>query len=101
MQNPFAAAGTWLRCALHTHTTNSDGALTPSLLARHYEQAGFHLLVITDPSIPPVEPSTERLLVTPGTELAAATGVPGREAHALAGGVDADPAAPGGEFPSL
>jgi hypothetical protein len=48
-----------------------------------------------------VEPSTERLLVVPGTELDAATGVPGREAHVLAVGVDADPVAAGAEFPSL
>jgi hypothetical protein len=101
MQNPFAEAGAWLRCALHTHTTNSDGELTPALLARHYERAGFDVLVITDHWVRTVEASTERLLVVPGTELDASLGEPGREAHVLALGVAADPVEPGTEFPSL
>jgi hypothetical protein len=32
----FEAPGTWFRCALHAHTTNSDGELAPEFLARHY-----------------------------------------------------------------
>lgn len=101
MQNPFAELGAWLRCALHAHTTNSDGELSPSLLARHYERAGFDVLFVTDHWRRTVEPSTERLLVVAGTELDASTGVPGREAHVLGLGVDADPAEPGVEFPSI
>ena len=38
----------WLRCALHAHTTNSDGELAPELLVRHYEWAGYDVLAITD-----------------------------------------------------
>lgn len=101
MENPFAEAGTWLRCALHTHTTNSDGELTPSLLARHYERAGFDVLAITDHWVRTIEPSTERLLVLAGTELDASLGEPGREAHVLGLGVQADPVGPGAQFPSL
>src|SRR5438128_4666954 len=88
---PFKGAGVWLRCALHAHTTNSDGELAPDLLARHYEWAGFDVLAITDHWVRTVEPSTERLLVIPGTELNAQAGSPEHDAHVLALGVEADP----------
>ena len=39
--SPFEAEGAWLRCALHAHTTNSDGELSPDMLVRHYEWAGY------------------------------------------------------------
>jgi predicted metal-dependent phosphoesterase TrpH len=101
MQNPFAEDGPWLRCALHAHTTNSDGELAPSLLVRHYERAGFDVLALTDHWVRTVEPSTDRLLVLLGTELDASMGVPGREAHVLGLGVEAEPVKPGAEFPGL
>src|SRR5947199_371909 len=46
--NPLAQDGTWLRCALHAHTTRSDGEQSPEELVNHYEQAGFDVLAITD-----------------------------------------------------
>jgi hypothetical protein len=101
MQNPFGEPGVWLRCALHVHTTNSDGELTPSLLVRHYERAGFDVLAITDHWVRTDEPSNERLLLIPSTELDASMGAPGREAHVLGFGVHQDPVEPGSEFPSL
>jgi hypothetical protein len=101
MQDPFAGDGTWLRCALHAHTTNSDGELAPAALVEHYEQAGFDVLAITDHWVRTEEPSTERLLVLHGTELDASMGEPGREAHVLGLGIQADPVEPTGEFPSL
>jgi hypothetical protein len=101
MDDPFSAPGAWLRCALHAHTTNSDGEISPTALARHYEDAGFDVLVITDHWVRSVEPSTARLLVIPGTELDASMGAPGREAHVLGLGVTADPVEPGTEFPGL
>jgi hypothetical protein len=101
MQDPFAGDGVWLRCALHAHTTNSDGELSPPLLVRHYERAGFDVLALTDHWVRTVEPSTEHLLVLPSTELDASMGEPGREAHVLGLGVEADPEEPGSEFPGL
>jgi hypothetical protein len=101
MQNPFAEPGAWLRCALHAHTTNSDGELTPPSLVDHYERAGYDVLAITDHWVRTVEPSTEQLLVVPGTELDAAMGKPGHEAHVLGFGLEADPPGPGSEFPTL
>src|SRR5918999_1339424 len=101
MRNLFAGDGVWLRCALHSHTTNSDGEMSPPLVVRHYERAGFDVLALTDHWIRTVEHSTERLLVLPGTELDASLGVPGREAHVLGLGVKADPVKPDSEFPGL
>ena len=42
--HPFDEPGEWFRCALHAHTTNSDGDLAPELLVRHYEWAGYDVL---------------------------------------------------------
>src|SRR5438445_12022583 len=97
--SPFEGDGVWLRCALHAHTTNSDGELAPDLLVRHYEWAGFDVLAITDHWVRTVEPSTERLLVIPGTELnARAPDGPEEDAHVLALGVEADPEVPANGF---
>ena len=99
--NPFAADGTWLRCCLHAHTTNSDGEMAPDKLARHYEWAGYDVLAITDHWIRTDEPSTERLLVIPSSELNAQAGSAAEDVHVLALGITADPVIPDGEFASL
>jgi len=90
-----------LKCALHAHTTNSDGELAPAELARHYEEAGFDALVITDHWVRTVEPSTERMLVLPGTELDALRRDGRTYAHVLALGVESDPEPPAADFPGL
>jgi hypothetical protein len=99
--NPFDDAGIWLRCALHTHTTNSDGELAPELIVRHYEWADFDVLALTDHWVRTCEPSSEGLLVIPGTELNAQAGGREHDAHVLALGIDADPVLPETEFESL
>src|SRR5712692_8782452 len=99
--NPFDESGLWLRCALHAHTTNSDGEMAPDMLVRHYEWAGFDVLAITDHRVRTAEPSTERLLVIPGSELNAQAGGPEHDAHVLALGIDVDPVVPDTEFGSL
>jgi predicted metal-dependent phosphoesterase TrpH len=38
--SPVDSAGDLLRFGLHAHTTNSEGALPPEMLVRHYEWAG-------------------------------------------------------------
>jgi hypothetical protein len=98
---PFEGDGVWLRCALHAHTTNSDGELAPDLLVRHYDWAGFDVLAITDHWVRTVEPSTRKLLVIPSTELNATCGGPGEDAHVLALGVQADPVPPDDGFAPL
>ena len=52
---PFEGDGVWLRCALHAHTTNSDGEMAPDMLVRHYEWAGYDVLAITDHWVRTVE----------------------------------------------
>jgi len=89
---PFEGDGVWLRCALHAHTTNSDGEMAPDMLVRHYEWAGYDVLAITDHWVRTVERSTRKLLVIPSTELNALAA--GHDAHVLALGVEADPEPP-------
>jgi len=93
--------GIWLRCALHAHTTNSDGDLPPDKLVRHYEWAGYDVLAITDHWVRTVERSTKKLLVIPSVELNATAGGPEQDAHVLALGVEADPVIPENEFAPL
>lgn len=101
MDGAFPASGSWLRCALHAHTTSSDGELPPDKLVRHYEWAGFDVLAITDHWVRTAEPSTERLLVVPSAELNARAGGPAEDAHVLALGLEVDPQLPEGEFAGL
>src|SRR3954452_15849983 len=96
----FDGSGEWLRCALHAHTTNSDGELAPELLVRHYEWAGYDVLATTDHWVRTEEPSTKSLLVIPSTELNAVAGE-GEDVHVLALGLETDPVAPTGDFEPL
>lgn len=82
---PWAAEGQWLRCALHAHTTESDGELSPALLARHYERAGYDVLAVTD-HWRRTDAEAERILVLPSVELNCV--LPGaRDGHVLGFGV--------------
>jgi len=88
--NPFAATGKWIRCALHAHTTRSDGELSPDELVSLYERAGFDVLAITDHWVRTEARSTDRLLVIPSSELSCL--LPGEtDGHLLAYGIDEDP----------
>jgi predicted metal-dependent phosphoesterase TrpH len=88
--NPFAATGMWLRCALHAHTTRSDGELSPEELVNHYERAGFDVLAITDHWVRTEAQSTDRLLVIPSSELSCVLPEEA-DGHLLAFGIDEDP----------
>jgi PHP domain len=48
MINPFTSDGIWLRINLHTHTTQSDGALSPEEAVQAYCEAGYDAICITD-----------------------------------------------------
>ena len=98
---PFDAPGEWLRCALHTHTTNSDGELAPSALVRHYDWAGYDVLAISDHWVRTDEPSLPGLLVIPSAELNAIAPTRDDDAHVLALGLQADPEVPETEFAPL
>jgi hypothetical protein len=90
MDDPWRRDGDWLRCALHAHTTASDGDLPPEALVAHYERAGYDVLATTDHWVITDVPSTERLLVVPSVELNCV--LPGaRDGHVLGFGVAASP----------
>ena len=87
MTNPWNSQEPWLRCALHAHTTNSDGELAPRALVKHYERAGYDVLAITDHWFRSAPPSTDRLLVIPSAELNCLL-PDGRDGHVLAYGIE-------------
>lgn len=87
MAIPWDTEGTWLRCQLHAHTTNSDGEPTPEGLVEHYARAGYDVLAITDHwHITPYE--HESILVIPSAELSGAVEGELEEADVLAYGID-------------
>jgi hypothetical protein len=46
--SPFGQAGRWFKGSLHTHTTQSDGKLTPAENMQWHADHGYHFLAITD-----------------------------------------------------
>ncbi|HEV8685694.1 MAG TPA: CehA/McbA family metallohydrolase [Gaiellaceae bacterium] len=99
MLDPFLAEGEWLRCALHAHTTRSDGELAPEALAAHYARAGYDVLAITD-HWKRTGASADGLLVLASIELNCVLPA-GRDGHVLGFGVDAEPAELGSEYAGL
>src|SRR5580700_10686857 len=45
---PFSLPGTFRRGNLHTHSTLSDGALSPERVCSVYRDAGYDFLALTD-----------------------------------------------------
>jgi hypothetical protein len=98
--DPFRSEGEWLRAALHAHTTNSDGELSPTGLAEHYGRAGYDVLAITDHWHRTEAASSDALLVIASAELNCL--LPGeRDGHVLAFGIDDEPAELLAERPDL
>jgi hypothetical protein len=88
-RQPWCTTGEWLRCALHAHTTESDGELAPDLLASHYARAGYDLLAVTD-HWKRTEATAEHVLVLPSVELNCV--LPGdRDGHVLGFGLLCEP----------
>jgi hypothetical protein len=81
--------GSWLRCALHAHSTRSDGELAPRDLAAHYARAGYDVLAITDHWRITDDDSVDGITVVPSVELNCI--LPGaRDGHVLGYGVVAE-----------
>lgn len=99
MQETFGGSGEWLRCALHAHTTRSDGELAPELLAAHYARAGYDVLAITD-HWRLTDAESSELLVIASSELNCIL-PEGRDGHVLAYGIEEDPAPLGAEYADL
>src|SRR5918998_260230 len=89
MEPGFDGDGEWLRCALHAHTTRSDGELAPDVLAAHYARAGYDVLAITD-HWRRTDATADGLVVIASTELNCVL-PEGRDGHVLAFGVEDEP----------
>jgi hypothetical protein len=89
---PFPTSGEWLRCQLHSHTTNSDGDVSPDALCDHYAGLGFDALAITDHWHVTAH-ARDGLVVIPSSELSCRSASPSGEAEALALGVETLPEA--------
>ena len=72
--SPFNSTGPWYKGNLHTHTTQSDGKLTPAESMRWHAEHGYHFLAITDHNVltqPEKFLSQPPLLAIPSVEVSA------------------------------
>jgi len=85
-ENPFDAPGEWLKGNLHTHTTLSDGDVSPQARASQYEARGYDFLALTDHDrLADVDSiSTDRLILIPGIEIVCSNPT-GGPAHHIVG----------------
>jgi len=94
----FASEGQWFKGNLHTHTTESDGRLSPKEVTDAYRDAGYDFVVITDhEKVTDVGDLTQPgLLVMPGVELARSTAELGQSYHIVCLNVTRVPQTPPG-----
>jgi len=95
--NVFERAGEWLRCALHTHSTVSDGDLPPRAVARQYATAGFDVLALTDHWRLATVDDVPEIMMVPAAELTVDLGPVGWTADLLVYGIHEIPEDPGGD----
>lgn len=80
--------GHWLRCALHAHTTASDGWLAPDIQRRYHQWGGYDVLAVTDHDRhTPAPDGIDDLLLIGGTELSLVAPKSGGPLHLLGIGV--------------
>ena len=91
--NPFAMDGQWFRGNLHTHTTASDGELSPQVTVEMYAQHGYDFLAISDHNtiVDPDELDPLGMMLLPAAEYSAPGAGLGQGYHLLAVGMDKDP----------
>jgi len=84
--------GVWLRCALHVHTSASDGWLTPLAQRRAHAWAGYDVLALTDHDQYTTEPPGDgEPLVIGGTELSLTAPKSAGPLHLLGIGITKQP----------
>ncbi|CAN5618731.1 hypothetical protein BH23CHL5_BH23CHL5_26430 [soil metagenome] len=90
---PFGQTqGEWLRCALHSHSTESDGWLSPEILRRYHALAGYDVLAITDHDQYTKEPSgQDKLTILGATEISLVAPKSRGPLHLLAIGISSMP----------
>jgi len=89
MLSAFQAQGSWYKANLHTHTTLSDGSLTPEERRDAYQKVGYDVLALTDHNLftSHTHLSTDSILLLPGSELNGVN-APGRpQYHVVALGI--------------
>ncbi len=73
--NPYLPDGyRWLKGNLHTHTTNSDGELSPAAIITEYEKRDYDFLAISDHDTyvdPHLYQPHTRMILLPGVEVSA------------------------------
>ena len=71
MFSTLARNGNWYKGNLHTHSTMSDGELTPEELKDLYKKNGYSFLAITDHNVygKRLDLNEEDFLIIPGTEI--------------------------------
>ena len=69
--DPFTAQGRWFRGNLHTHTTESDGGMTPEEMVGWHVTHGYDFLSLTEHRLrlDPTPYARDSLLLIPGIEL--------------------------------
>ena len=65
----FSDSLPFFKANFHCHTLNSDGRLAPEECVDFYMQAGYDILSITDHRMVTPPPSSDGILLIPGTEL--------------------------------
>jgi len=71
LKSLFSSQGHWFKGMLHTHTTESDGWLSPERVLKAYKNMGFDFVCLTDhwKVTPKPEKAPEGVLYIPGVEL--------------------------------
>ncbi len=95
---PFDKPGRFWKGNLHTHSTLSDGALTPEKVCQRYREAGYDFIALTDHFLPnygfPVADTrplrTDNFTTILGAELHAGALENGERWHILAAGLPLD-----------
>jgi predicted metal-dependent phosphoesterase TrpH len=94
----FRRPGRFFRGNLHTHSSRSDGALTPEEVCAHYREAGYDFLALTDhflsrydfPIVDTKPFRTNSFTTIPGAEVHAPANSHGEAWHILAVGLPED-----------
>ena len=93
MPNPFSKGGNWYKGNLHTHTTVSDGQLSPQETIGIYAEGDYDFLALTDHDAVVdyggLDPHGMTLIS--GCELAVGRGRLGQTLHVVALGLDTTP----------
>jgi len=87
--NPFHARGEWFKGNLHTHTTGSDGVLSPEETVQRYAEAGYDFLAITDHNtLTRLDLQNPPLLLVPGEEANLVRNEAGGDHHLVLVGIE-------------